>query len=79
MSAEEPDFVPAGVVADTRSYRFTFRPGLPITVHVVDLDVLGTDVAAWRASATKFAKRLASACGAGPAASALYETPPGLR
>jgi hypothetical protein len=53
--------LPAGVRQDNRAFRFRPVAGPPVTIHLVEFDVQGASVAAWRASATAFAERVRNA------------------
>jgi hypothetical protein len=54
--------VPGDRVPDLRAYRFSRKGASPVTVHVVEFDVLGRDVATWRAAAQRFALRVGAVC-----------------
>jgi hypothetical protein len=55
--------VPGERVPDLRAYRFPRKGAVPVTVHVVEFDVLGRDAASWRGAAQRFAERVGAVCG----------------
>lgn len=56
--------VPAGLLSDRRSFRFSPAAGKPVMVHLVEFDVRGKTVNEWRVAASEFAGRVRTAVGA---------------
>ncbi len=54
--------VPSGLVHDRRPYRFAPAHGDSVTIHVVELEVDGRDIVAWRTAGEKLARRVVSVC-----------------